>query len=362
VADQVALVGNAQEVLPSPPGAPTPSGDEVAVVEEEFDSLDQSNHLWTDVGNLCGSCCKSGLFVGVEGLYLAPFDEPEQRVTFSDLVSGDSYSGSSNPSLGTGVRGWIGMQNCGRGFRISYTHFGNENIKPIPSVPVNGQPSFLETYYLNSSSLDVELIHAFQFCTHEYAASLGARYASMERNGTTVGYGTVGDVNLLGVAMGANKIEGAGFTGMLGARKPIGCNRGWYAFWRYRGSLLWADSTVSVLTEGNAVIKAPIGAAAANSQDRASASKDQDENVFISEVQLGVQYCKPLCCSPARFFFRAAVEYQLWRTGDIFAESNSFASLAGDPPLFGGQVDATSNGHDGGLDMFGVVIGAGITF
>jgi hypothetical protein len=362
VAGQIALVASEQEVLSGPPGEPTPSEGDVTVVEEGFDSLDQPNHLWGDVRNLCGSCCQSGLYMGVEGLYLAPFDEPEQRVTFTDLVTSGSHSGASNPSLGTGVRTWIGMQDCGRGFRISYTHFGNENIEPIPSVPINGQPSFLETYYLNTDTVDVELTHSFDFCTSEYEASLGARYASLERNSTTVGYGTVGDVNLLGVAMGANEIEGAGFTGMLSGRKPLGCNCGWHAFWRYRGSLLWADSTASVLTEGNAVIKAPIGAAAANSQDRASASKDHDETVFISELQLGVQFCQPLCCSPALFFFRVAVEYQLWRTGDVFAESNSFASLAGGPPLFGGQVDATSKAHDGGLDMFGLVIGTGITF
>lgn len=362
VAEQIALVGTTHEVLPGPPRDPRSGEDEVTVSEEGFDSLDRPNYLWGDIRNACGSCCESGLFIGVEGLYLAPFDEPEHRVTFTDLVTSDSYSGASNPSLGTGVRTWIGLQDCGRGFRISYTYFGNENIKPIPSVPINAQPSFLETYHLKASSLDVELTHAFRFCTSEYEASLGARYASLQRNGTTVGYGTVGDVNLLGVAMGANKIEGTGFTGMLGARKPLGGNCGWYGFWRYRGSLLWADSTASVLTEANAVIKAPVGAAAANSQDKASASKDHNECVFISEVQLGVQYCKPLCCSPALFYFRAAVEYQLWRTGDVFAESNSFASLAGGPPLFGGQVDATSRAHDGGLDMFGLVIGAGITF
>ena len=362
VAEQITLVGTTHEVLPGPPRDPRSGEDEVTVSEEGFDSLDRPNYLWGDIRNACGSCCESGLFIGVEGLYLAPFDEPEHRVTFTDLVTSDSYSGASNPSLGTGVRTWIGLQDCGRGFRISYTYFGNENIKPIPSVPINAQPSFLETYHLKASSLDVELTHAFRFCTSEYEASLGARYASLQRNGTTVGYGTVGDVNLLGVAMGANKIEGTGFTGMLGARKPLGGNCGWYGFWRYRGSLLWADSTASVLTEANAVIKAPVGAAAANSQDKASASKDHNECVFISEVQLGVQYCKPLCCSPALFYFRAAVEYQLWRTGDVFAESNSFASLAGGPPLFGGQVDATSRAHDGGLDMFGLVIGAGITF
>ncbi len=159
VAGRIALVASEQEVLPSPPGESTPSEGEVTVVEEEFDSLDQPNYLWGDVRNLCGSCCQSGLYVGVEGLYLAPFDEPEQRVTFTDLVASDSYSGASNPSLGTGVRSWIGMQSSGRGFRISYTHLGNENIEPIPSVPINAQPSFLETYSLNTNTLDVELTH-----------------------------------------------------------------------------------------------------------------------------------------------------------------------------------------------------------
>ena len=149
---------------------------------------------------------------------------------------------------------------------------------------------------------------------------------------------------------------------MLGGRKPFACFCGWYGFWSYRGSLLWADSTASVLTEANAVIKAPIGAATANSQDKAFASKDHSENVYISEFQLGVEYCQPLCCVPARFFFRASLEYQLWRTGDVAASSNSFAFLTGSPPPFGGQVDATADAHDGGLDLFGLVVSAGISF
>ena len=346
-----------------PEEVPLPS--DVAVDDASILATEEGcGGLWTDVWGVCQSCCDAGLVLGVEGMFLAPFGEPVQRVTLTDLTTEQVLSGNAHPSFGAGVRTWLGLQRGGWGFRVQYSHFGNEEIDPHPNVPVNAEPTFLETYYLRAYSVDIELTQGLCFGEWRIDSSFGGRFAKLERNGTVVGYGTLGNgVNLYGLAMGANEIEGPGFTFSLGGRRPLhGCwlPCGWSLFWQYRGSLLWADSTASVLTEANAITKDPVGAA--NSRDKAFASKEHSEDVYISEIQLGIQYERCLPCCPGVFFFRAGLEYQHWVTGDVVAQSNSFAFLQGGPSEFGGRVDAFSYAHDGDLDLIGFMLGTGLTY
>jgi hypothetical protein len=322
---------------------------------------EDSSPLWCEVQGACYSSCQAGFFFGVEGTFLAPIGEPDQTVILTDLTTGQAYTGSVNPGFGAGVRTWAGLHHCGRGIRFQYWHFGNDAIYVDPAVPIAGDPAFSGAFYLRADTIDVELVQSFPcFCGWRLDGSFGGRYAKLERNGTIVGYGTVGnDVDLYGLAMGANEIEGSGFTFSLRGRKPIGCS-GWHRFWSYRGSLLWADSTASALTEANATTQDP--AAAANSRDQAFAVRDGTENVYISEIQLGVQYEHCLCCLPATVFLRAAFEYQHWNTGSVSARSNSYAFLQGGPPEFGGRVDASSRAHDGDLNLIGFALAAGLTY
>jgi hypothetical protein len=345
------------EVAP-PSGAILP--DESTIIYEGG-----SNELWTDFHGACHACCKAGLVGGVEAVFLAPIGEPDQEVIMTDLVTDEVYEGEAHPGFGLGFRTWLGLQRKGWGFRAQYFHFGDGEIDPEPGVPMDKEPAFEEAFHLRADALDIELTQAFCFGCWKIDTSFGGRYARLERNGTVVGYGTVGNgVNLYGLAMGANELEGPGFTFSIGGRKALeSCwlPCGWHAFWRYRGSLLWADTSASVLTEANAVTKDPIGAA--NSRDRAFACEDT-ENLYISELSLGIEYQRCLRCCPATFFFRTAFEYQHWVTGDVVARSNSFAFLQGsinDQP-FGGRVDALAYAHDGDLDLIGFMIGTGLTY
>jgi hypothetical protein len=56
------------------------------------------------------------------------------------------------------------------------------------------------------------------------------------------------------------------------------------------------------------------------------------------------------------------VEYQHWDTGNVLAQSNSFAFLRGGAPPFGARVDASAIAHDGDLDLLGFVLGAGLCY
>jgi hypothetical protein len=320
---------------------------------------DDGSYLWTDLGGVCGTWACCGLYGGLEGTFLAPVGEPNQTVVLTDLKKGRMFDGSTAPGLGAGVRTWVGLNHCGYGFRVGYWYMGNHHICPHPVVP-DKAPAFDEAYYLDVSVLDIELTQQI-CCGHlKIDSSLGGRYARLERNSTVVGYGTAGGVDMLGLAMGAHEMEGSGFTFSIGARAPLHFLCGLNLYCRYRGSLLWADTSASVLTQAQVVSAKPQGFA--NSLDRAYACSDDDERLYISELQAGVQYERCIPCCPAKLFVRAGMEYQHWDTGNLVAESASFAFLQGFPPLVGGRVDAAASANDGKLDMIGFVLAAGVTY
>ncbi len=382
----VELADSAQPIGP-PPAAPV-RGDIGYQGVASGVGAPAPNEVWGNVWGACYGCCKSGVIGGVEGTFLAPIGEPSQSVTLTNLLNNNVFRGQSNPGLGAGVRAWLGFQHLnGWGYKVRYWHFGNNAMDLNPVVPVS-TPAFYENFFLESDIVDVELTQKFCIGCWKVDTSFGGRWARLQRNSSVVGFANLGNVNLYGLATGANAIEGAGFTFSLGGRrrvdwclpfavpgchgaacdvnnplaccKPKGC---WHVFWKMRGSLLWADSTAWALTETTAAIIPPVGAAVANSRNSAFATKDHSENVFIAEAQLGLQYERCLTCLPATFFFRAAAEYQHWETGNVMASANSFAFLqGGGPPAFGGRADAAANAHDGDLDLVGFVLGAGITY
>ena len=339
-----------------------PPGGTDADCDTYSDSDDESPTLWCEIREACHATCAAGLMFGVEGTFLGPIGEPEQTVTLTDLITERAYTGSPHASLGAGVRTWLGLQRCGRGIRFQYWHLGNDSVHAIPVAPIDGEPAFVESFYLRADAVDIEFIQRLScFCDWTLDTSFGGRYARLERNSTVVGYGTLGNgVDLYGLATGGNEIEGAGLTFSFCGRKPIGCNGCWHTFWSYRGSFLWADSTVSALTEANAVTTDPLGAA--NSRDQAFLYRDNTEHMYISEIQLGVQYERSLRCFPTKLFLRAALEFQHWTTGDTLARTNSYAFLHDGPEEFGGRVDASSDAHDGDLDLLGFAFAMGLTY
>ena len=58
------------------------------------------------------------------------------------------------------------------------------------------------------------------------------------------------------------------------------------------------------------------------------ASTYVDDNLFIGEIQLGLEWDYALRCLPANAFFRAALEYQRWTGGQGYSAANSFAGVA----------------------------------
>lgn len=319
--------------------------------------------VYGDFVSFCNSCAGCGWYGGAEGTFLAPFSEPSQTVILTDLITGEQFTGNSDPGFGAGIRTWVGIQRCGWGTRATYWHFGNDNVVATPITPNYANPAytqFNENYHLNMDVLDLEFTQ--QLCCYDWMfnSSIGGRYADVERSSTVVGIGRLGNgVELLGLATGSNEMEGAGLTFSLGAARPLYCNCNWQFFWNYRGSLLWTSQSAAALTQADVQ---RIGSLAGTSRDFAYASTDTCDPVYVSEVQIGFTYTRQLCCVPAKFFCKIAAEYQHWDTGDSIAQSGSFAQLTGTPGPFGARVDAFSNAHDGDLDLIGFTLGAGFTY
>jgi hypothetical protein len=346
------------------PAEPAQISSAVEAAPGEIAMADDS--LWGDPWGCCENVGGAGLVAGIEGLFLAPISEPTQQVTLTNLLTTGQYTGKADPGFGAGVRVWLGMENCdGWGFRGRYTHFGNCAIRPDAVVPIKAAPAaFNQSYYLNMDIVDLEITQRFRFCSFETNMSIGGRYARVERNASVIAYGTTGDVDLTGLAVGASEMEGSGLTFSIGGLCPISLCKmcGWNLIGNFRGSVLWADSSNYSLSDASAVIKTPV-IASAQARNQASASSDgNSETLFVAEAQLGLEYQRPMKCHRAVFFFRAVAEYQHWQTGDITAGSNSFAFLEGTSPDFGGRIDVSSTASDGDLDLIGFSLGTGITY
>lgn len=303
---------------------------------------------------------------GGELLLLHPFNEPTQRVYLTDLLTDQTFVGATDPGSDLGIRLWLGMEYGWLGYRVRYTHFGNSEINADPYVPTlvadANTHAFHSTYLLDADVVDFEMTQRFCWHNHLLQGSFGGRYARLQRNSTVLGYGELGEVELSGVATGASELEGAGITFGLNGNSPTGWHGCWSWFWGLRGSVIWADQSAYARTHASAVVNPPTGAGSADSVDQAFALTDNPDSVFIGEAQLGLQYDKPLCCCAGDFFFRIALEYQHWNTGDLIAGSDSFAGLTDGPVNFGGLVESSAFAHDGDLDVLGITIGAGLTY
>jgi hypothetical protein len=319
-----------------------------------------TGELYNDFWGCCQSCCEAGLYGGVEATFLAAVGEPEQTVTLTDLTTGSTFSESSEPGLGAGIRTWLGIQCNGWGFRATYWHFEEDTVDAIPTIPVAVGPNFIKAFHLNIDTIDVECTQKMCCGCWRIYTSCGGRWVDAERASSVVGFGNIGGVDLFGLAAGGWEMDGAGFTFAIGGVRPIACHCGWSWYWNYRGSFLSADIEVAAFTQAAALTGVAFGGGAAASTDVAFAS--EQETVFINEIQWGIQYEHCCCCVPATVFFRTGLELQHWDLGDAFARTGSFAFLAGGPPLFGGRVDASSDAHDGDLTLVGFTIGGGICY
>ena len=321
----------------------------------------------------CQRCCRPPIIVvGTEAVFLSPtvngssvfyqFDGPLETYRFGpDTGYGalDDFYAAPRISLG-----W---QGCCWGIMGRYYHLraaehahnplvGHGSYGQLANQTINVS-NILEAYYT-----DLEVTR--NFCLHGCKSqfSFGCRYALISHDESIYGRSFGVDPNSASLIEGGARrnrsAHGTGLTMGLNLRKPLFCNSCAHWFFSGRTSILWGNNATDVESRASVVVAAPATVAAAGSIDGASAWVADD--LFIGEIQAGIEWDFALRCLPAKAFFRTAFEYQYWDGSSGFAGSTSFAGFSNG----GNTYQATTGSWAPGIiaDFVGLSIGTGFTW
>lgn len=200
---------------------------------------------------------------------------------------------------------------------------------------------------LDMYTIDLEVTRNFWYgCNGLGQATFGVRHARAERDGSLDFVGETPDGMFSSMARFGQTFEGTGLTGSLTCLKPVWCGSCLHWFCGVRGSILWGDSAIysdtSAISDGAAGISA-----------RNTAVAGRDDELFIGEVQLGLQVQQCLQCVPATVFLRTAFEFQTWSAPSGSTEALSFVGT-GTSLL---TTRAATDGVDVNLFGFGIATG-----
>ncbi len=316
-------------------------------------------------------CSAAGIVGGVQGTFLAPSKDSLLSVKMIDIVDGTTLYEESDFGFGGGTRTWLGLQAENVGFRAVYWGYENSNYNPDENVNAIATAGFANNYYLGANTFDLEMFNTYCFGMSTVRASLGARYADMERQAMILGRGKVGDVGLLGLASTKSELEGWGVVAGLEGTYPL---RPWFRdpscgpgpchfFWKVQGAGLTADTKAVAVTQVHAVPTTDLFATA-YSRDEAWAAGES--TILTGLLQLGLDYRIAIsrCYRPAYVDLMCAFEAQSWQTGEAAATSTSNAFLAGlyNGRAFGGGVEAKSNTNPNDIALYGFVFGVSLNY
>jgi hypothetical protein len=363
-----------EEMLPTP--------------EEQYadnSQLVQNDHFIPDgeTAPLCGDACcppPPPLFwvSGVEASFLWPTVNSEEGAVFAfedeetEIESEYSSFTDDVDSMYLTPRIWVGVQGCKWGTNLRYWHLrANEGgFDPqLDNLDYSddgwdhgdwGWDKEFDTGYFTNNRLDVYTIDLEvnrRFCVHDCAmqASVGVRHGSIEHHESIVGTVLGDDSRFAGYARSDRYTHGTGFVFGLYGRKPLFPCSCVHWFYNARLSTLWGP------TMTNAETFAAVMADGSSAGSINNATTCVDDNMFIGEIQLGLEWNYALRCLPANAFCRAAIEYQRWDGGTGFSESLSFAAFEDDND-FESEVTAFASAAEPQLDLFGITIGTGLTW
>lgn len=323
------------------------------------DSMAAADFDGTACGDGTGGSCGRGWrwFGGIEATFLAP--TVRDTDTFASVTNGvDSVTvpGGTGTLEGMTVapRVWVGFTNCnGWGLMFRYWELnqvaGNYNdISPLEGDFLG----FDEDPTLEAYAIDLEGVKAFCWGRWNLLASGGIRHGRLEQsdNYNAIVVGPGGDL-AMATAMANSDFNGTGIVGGLqGTRLICDCECGAFElFAAFRGGVLWGNSSIGAIATTSAQ------GLGGNAFDLSGAFTDGDNDLWIGEFQLGMQWSKYLVCCRGRTFCRVAFEYQDWQgNSDGFAVAGSFAT--------NGAVSAAAlaEAGDPSARFIGFTLGAGI--
>jgi len=364
--DNYVLPANQEEPLPGAPNADPLRG---------ANGDDQSDRGFEPYKGdaLYGECCppQPRLFwvAGVEATFLSPDINSTGRASWAvvdvDENRDEVYATEDVDSVYLTPRIWIGVQGCAWGANLRYWHLNASENYFDPSIGQAGtwddfdcgRPNvgFFSMSRLEAYTIDLELTR--RFCLHDcqMQGSVGVRHADVQFAESITGTALATDANLFGYAEAERYTRGTGLVFGLYGRKPVfpcSCVH-WY--YNLRWSALWGPTRTAVET-GATVLGTGANAGSVN-----GAYTCVDDNLFIGEIQLGLEWNYALQCVPANAFFRAGVEYQRWTGGIGYSEAGSFAGIEVDDD-FAQRGSTFASAAAPELDLIGLTLGTGLTW
>ena len=266
---------------------------------------------------------------------------------------------------------WFGVQGCLWGANVRYWHLRANEGSFDPTLgsdgnwdgPNCGTPDFGYNSCNDLEAYTVDLEVTRRFCCNDcwMQFSAGVRHAEIEQDSSLIATALADDSVLFGFASGHRQTRGTGLVLGWYGRKPIFPCSCVHWFYNFHWSALWGPTETAAETGVLASLTSldPDAVAAAGSVNGASTAVD--DNLFIGEIQLGLEWDYALRCMPANAFCRVALEYQRWTGGMGYSASNSFAGVEidGDATTLG---DALAIADAPELDLVGLAVSTGLTW
>lgn len=283
--------------------------------------------------------------IPVGALFLSSDADLEDEITHSPRL----YFNCQKCEWGLGVRVW-NLDDSASNYTplnlLNLNIIGNYSLERIEACYADTEL----TYSLSHGSCHYGLLK-----NSSLQLAVGLRYAEYENESLMIANGSFGDAIAHSSGIAQVRYDGTGITS--GIRGTFGLKHHTALYWGLRGSYLWGDMTTLAQTAATAIYEVDPAAGAIN-----SAGTSTDEELFIGEATLGLQWQHQLRCIPACAFFRVAAEYQLW---DINSDAFSYAEsvvevdvLPADSIISSAQALAGSPK----VDLFGLTVATGFTW
>lgn len=276
----------------------------------------------------------------------------------SGLLTTITRDGTLDDEWTAAPRVWIGVQRQrGIGIVGRYWQLGDstQDLNPnialgefLPGLPV--LVDTLATERVSAWNADAELtLHWEWESGFGLNGSAGYRHAELEAGHLTAASTILPTVPIAfptAISLVDREFHGDGVTYSLGGKIPLGRGSAWHIYFSLRGSNLWGTNRSDVYAV------TPLAPRELFSAEAKSA------DMFIAEVQAGVQWESRLQVLPANAFVRVGVEYQNWSVGG--AQTAAVSNFPAPPNTL---INATASASgDLELQLLGVAAAAGITY
>ncbi|MGD9724693.1 MAG: hypothetical protein AB7O59_20655 [Pirellulales bacterium] len=270
----------------------------------------------------------------------------------------DSRLGSVDGGLLVAPRITLGVQGCKWGLVGRYWYSSPWATAYTPPDITLETPGVILFDNFRAYTVDLELQRRFYTGCWTGYGLFGVRYASVDNdrtlNATSLRFVDPDSADILtSSSFASQQFSGAGITFGFWATRPICCDSPLKYFVANRYSFLWGNGSAASQTTAS-IVTVPDGFAAAANGAGATGQGD----LFIAELQLGLQWEAQLKCFPGRAFVRSALEYQYWDSNvGLDTSANSFAAVDS-----GANASVTASAGDLLFDLIGFNLGVGITY